>query len=847
MTGHRHTYRQSGRVRPHMSSNAAMGRAMIVRRFWLAPQGADHAGAAVTSENDHFGDLLRLYRVAARMTQEELAEKSGLSVRAISDLERGRRRKPYRRSVLLLADALQLAEMSRAGFVLAARPPPAGAGDPAVDHGHQVWRQADGPVPPEGVPARASSPDLPAGLRLPLKLVPRQVPGTVDYFVSRWEPQRLLYGLLNQVGRTSCTVVISGTAGVGKTALAVHWAHQIAEKFPDGQLYVNLRGFDPSGEPVPSELAIRGFLDALQVPPGQVPVDAAAQAALYRSIMADRTMLVILDNARDADQVRPLLPGAAGCLTVITSRSNLLGLVAGEGAHPLPLDVLTRAEAAELLSARLGTGRVVNEPEAVADLSDLCARLPLALNVAAARGLAHPRLPLAELAAELRDAAQPLGALDTGDTATSPRSVFSWSYQSLRPSAARLFELLGMHLGPHFSASAAASLAGIPVVDARASLDELARASLINISAGRRFAFHDLLRAFAVEQAEAHLSATQRRVAMRRLLDHYLHTACAADWLLNPAREPITVAIPAADVIVAPPADPAQSLAWFESEHRGLVAAISYAVQAELDVHAWQLAWSLVTFYDRHGFWHDWVATQDLAIRASRRLGDRVAEGLAHRNAGRAHLQLGSYAAADQHLRRSLEISRRLGDRIGQARIHNDIGRALSARKLYREALEHEREALDFFRAEDHTGGQAGALNAIGCDLARLGDYAEALGYCEQALDLCRATGMRHGEAATLDSLAFAHQQLGHLPQAMAHYQQALALNREIGNSWGEAVVLDHLGDLHHVQADEGSACEAWRRAAAILDELQHPDVEQIREKVLVSQRDAVLQPQRHS
>ena len=370
--------------------------------------------------------------------------------------------------------------------------------------------------------------------------VPRELPAPVAHFAGRAAELAALTGLLDAAGAELPEAVvisaIGGTAGVGKTALAVHWAHQVAHRFPDGQLYVNLRGFDPSGMPVAPAQAIRKFLAALGMPADQVPADIDAQACLYRSVLAGQRVLIVLDNARDSDQVRPLLPASPGSLAVVTSRSQLAGLVAVEGARPLTLDVLTEAEARELLIRRLGGEQIAADPAAADELVRLCARLPLALAIAAARGATRPGLPLAVLAGELRDAHGQLDTLDAGDTTANIRTVFSWSCQSLTSPAARMFRLLGVHPGPDISARAAASLAGMARDKARAALDELSRASLIVEHVPGRFVFHDLLRAYAAEQASAIDGAAQRRAAIRRVLDHYMHTAHAAAGLLYPAR-----------------------------------------------------------------------------------------------------------------------------------------------------------------------------------------------------------------------------------------------------------------------------------------------------------------------
>jgi len=667
------------------------------------------------------------------------------------------------------------------------------------------------------------------------QVVPAQLPGAVRHFAGREGELRALAGMLSEPAGTAGTVVISaidGTAGIGKTALAVHFAHQAAARFPDGQLYVNLRGFDPSGSPVTVAEAVRGFLDAFAVDPRRIPASFDAAAALYRSLLAGKRVLVVLDNARDARQVRPLLPGSPSCLVVVTSRSQLTSLVATEGAHPLTLGLLTAGEARELLTRRLGSERIAGDPQAADELIVLCARLPLALNIAAARAAAHPGFPLAALATELRDSRGRLAALDAGDAAASVGAVFSWSYRQLSGPAARTFRLLGLHPGPDISVPASASLAGVSLGHAGRALAELTRAHLITEHAPGRFTFHDLLRAYAAGQASVHDSDTERQAAIRRGLDHYLHTACAADRLLIPARDPIALAPPQPGVIPGSLTDPGQALGWFRAEHQVLLAATAQAADAGFDVRAWQLPWALATFLDRQGHWQDWDTTQRIALAAARRSGDAVGLAHAHRQLGRIHISSGSHADAGIHLAPALDLFRDVGDEVAEARTRLDIARALEGQGQYREAIAHAVAALDLFEAVGHQTGQARALNGAGWCYARLGEYEQALDYCKQALALHRELGYRSGESATLDSLGYAHEHLGHHAEAIDCYRRSLALSRADGDRYGEADALSHLGDAHHGAGDLEAARDYWQQALAILDDLRHPDAGHIRARL---------------
>ncbi|MGH3682708.1 MAG: BTAD domain-containing putative transcriptional regulator, partial [Natronosporangium sp.] len=385
---------------------------------------------------------------------------------------------------------------------------------------------------------RREPPEQPPGGTMPAisgsQVVPKQLPAGVDGFTGREAALTVLNHLIrdDDQGRATGTVAIAaitGAAGVGKTALAVHWAHQVADRFPDGQLYLNLRGFGPSGAAAldPADAA-RRCLDALGVPPHRVPADLDAQLGLYRSLLAGRRMLIVLDNARDADQVGPLLPGSPTCLALVTSRDQLARLVATTAASSVLLDLLTVDEARGLLAHRLGADRVAAEPQATDEIITRCARLPLALAIAAARATTNPAFPLRALASELRDAQSGLDTLTVGDPGTEVRTVFSWSYRVASPAAARLFRLLGLHPGPDLRLPAAASLAGLPAARTRPLLAELTRAHLLTEHAPGRYTFHDLLRAYATELSQAHDSHQQRQPAVRRMLDHYLHTGHTA-------------------------------------------------------------------------------------------------------------------------------------------------------------------------------------------------------------------------------------------------------------------------------------------------------------------------------
>ena len=460
--------------------------------------------------------------------------------------------------------------------------------------------------------------------------VPRQLPGTVAHLAGRATELAALTRLLDEAGRmvpgTAVISVVGGMAGAGKTTLALHWAHRVASRFPDGQLYVNLRGFGPSGSPVAPAEAIRSFLVALGVRAGGIPPGPADLAGLYRSLLAGRRMLIVLDNARNEQQVRPLLPASPGCLVLITSRHQLPGLAATDNARLLSLDVLTEASAGQLLTGRLGAQRAAAEPAAVTDIVRLCARLPLALTIAAANAATRPGLRLPSLAAELRDARCRLDILDTGDPATSIRAVFSWSIEQLSPAAAGTFRLLGLHPGPDITAAAAASLTGVPVRQARKAISELLRAHLLTEHVPGRFAFHDLLRVYAADQARQSQDAETQIEAVDRMLSHYLHTAHQAAQWCSSLHERITTIPPGQGVTPEHIADRQQAHAWFEAEHRVLTGLVTAASREGFDDYAWRIACMLAYFLERNGRRHDKAAIQAIALQAAERIGDKAGQ-----------------------------------------------------------------------------------------------------------------------------------------------------------------------------------------------------------------------------
>jgi DNA-binding SARP family transcriptional activator len=692
------------------------------------------------------------------------------------------------------------------------------------------------PAAASGRPANGNPRDRgPARGGPPALVLPRQLPSAVRHFAGREPELKALWEALDQAGPRPGAVVISaigGMAGVGKTALAVHWAQQVADRFPDGQLFADLRGFGPDGDPADPAQVIGWFLASLGVPATQVPADPHAQAALLRSVLTGKRVLIVLDNAADAGQVRPLLPGSPGCLVLVTSRARLTGLAAADGATVLDLDLLDSREATELLARRLGRDRLAAEPATAGDLVELCGRLPLALAIAAAHAAARPAFPLAQLAAGLRGEAGRLDALDTGESASSVRQVFSWSYRQLTGPAAAMFRLLGIHPGPDISAPAATSLAGVPPATARRALAELTGAHLLTEHSPGRYALHDLLRAYAAELAAATDPESGRRAALGRVLDHYLHTAHAAALVLSPLRPPIALAGGQAG---APPErldGQEQVMAWFEAEDHVLASAIAKAADHGFDAHAWQLVWTTSDFYDWRGRWQEWAALQQSAVAAATRLGDAAAQAVTHRGLAGICAKLGEYDQARVHLSACIGFYQQVGNSAGEARAHQTLSWVAEHQDRYADALSHAQQALSLFTDTDDRAGQASAINAVGWGYILVGEYERGREFCRQALERHREIGTRHSEAHTWDSLGYAERNLGHLAEAAACFERGIRLFRAAGDQYYEAQTLAHLGDTRQAAGDLPQARAAWRQACDIFEEIHSPDADEVRAKL---------------
>lgn len=753
------------------------------------------------------GELLKQHRLACGLSQEELGELAGVSVRAIGDIERGRTTRPYRKTVGLLAAALGI--QGQQGELLSA-----------------ARRAGAVSLPAE----RPSAVGLPAE-----RPYPRGLPAPVPQFAGRGAELKALDALLDR-GSSSLSgpalAIISGAAGMGKSTLAVYWAQQVCGDFPDGQLYLNLRGFDTSGKKVTPAEAIRILLDGLGVPSEQIPASLEAQAGLYRSTLAGKRALVVLDNVRDADQVAPLLPGSPGCLTLITSRNQLAGLIAAQGAYLLTLGVLSSAEARELLARRVGGDPISSQPRAVDEIISRCGRLPLALAIVAARVALRPADPLGLLAAELGGPMDRLSALDVGDPSGSVRAVFSWSYRDLSEAAARMFRLLGLHPGPDISIPAAASLAAVPAHQARELLRDLSRLNMVTEQPPWRYSLHDLMRAYAAELVHAVESGHELCLAQQRMFDYYLHAAWAAALIVHPTARLNTPASAHPQVVTEEFTSSPEAMAWFQSERSVLLAIIAQASQPGLGAYAAELPAAMRDFLEYGGHWADIVLSQQAALLAAVRQGNLAGQARAHRGIAYACILLDALDDAEQHTRAAIDLCQRLGDKEGEGRAHLCMSCIRGRQRRFEDGIKDIGRALDLFGSAGDRAGEAAALTNLGTQQAATGDYPAAAESCRQGIALHRELKYSLGVADGMDSLGCAYHGLGQYGAAIDCFRAASALFEEAGARRYEAVVLSHLGDACRAAGDLAEATAAWTSAQDIFDELHDGAAQQVRAKL---------------
>jgi tetratricopeptide (TPR) repeat protein len=626
-------------------------------------------------------------------------------------------------------------------------------GRPLQDLQHRILTGQTAPAARDlaTIAPNAGAPEVPVRIEAPA--VPAHLPPDVRCFTGREAQLAQLDELVSAAGDQPTTVVIasvSGTAGVGKTALAVHWAHRAREGFPDGTLFVNLRGYDVTASPMPPAEAVDGFLRALGVPPAAIPPTLEERSALLRTRLAGRRMLVVLDNAATAEQVRWLLPGTPGCLVMLTSRSRLSGLAARDGARRVAVDVLAAPEALALLGEVLGA-RVHAEPAAAEELVRLCGGLPLALRLAAERVNTRPHHTIADLVRELENEYDRLDLLAARDDKSSAvRATFSWSYWALDGDAARMFRLLGLHPGPEMGAGAAAALAGISVAGTRPLLETLTNMHRLEEVDRDRYRFHDLLRVYAVERAGADESALARDRAVRRVLDWYLRHADAADRVLMPQRRHIPLTVSAQGL---PPMDfpsPAAALQWCETERTNLVAAIRRAADARHHELAWQLPFVLWSYFTVRKRWTDWIETHRLGLAAAEANSDRFGEALVLTSLANAYRDLRRFDEATQLFHRAIAVARELGEPWVEAAAVSLLGMVHRDLRKLDEAVACGERSLAIFNTIDDPWGKAWAYHNLGESCGDLRRFDDAVTYSGLALALFRQVDDPWGESWTL-------------------------------------------------------------------------------------------------
>lgn len=752
--------------------------------------------------------------------------------------------------------------------------------DPRYDDRQQAFRSK---VMESGTCAWVSSPD-----RLELLLVqallelrdesngtqprPAELPPDITAFTGRAKEMTQLDQLLLRDGSgedINAVVIsaISGTAGVGKTALAVRWAHTARRRFPDGQLYVNLGGYDPD-EPMTASDALGRFLRSLGTPGQDIPADVKERAARYRSLVAGRRMLILLDNARDGETVRPLLPGSQGCAVIVTSRDSLPGLVAREGARRLDLDLLAPEESTALLRTLIGS-RVDADLAAAETLAEQCTRLPLALRIAAELAVARPGARLAELTSELADEQRRLDLLDAGgDPRTAVRAVFSWSYRHLDDRAARVFRLLGLHPRPDLDRYAAAALTGVAVRSIDRILASLVQAHLVRATEAGRFGLHDLLHSYSADQAARHDSDQDRRDAITRLYDYYRYAAAQAANELSPPEPERQPSLSTPDSQVPSFTGPSTAAAWLDNQRAIFVAVVAHAGVHGWPQHAIDLSVMLFRYLDSGGYYAEAITVHTQARRAAREIGDKLAEARALKDLSMANWAQGRGQQAIEQLEQAVSLYQQMDDYLGEARAVADLAlidwqqgryqqaaeRQRHAAVVFHEAGEHLaharalgnlgviserlglleeadrylRQALVLFTASDAKSAIAQTLSNLGCISIRLGRYSEAEDQLTAALEQSRQNLDRYAESYALGNLGLAKARQGRHQQAMADLQQAVAQFKLTGDRPGESAAHNDLGEALLLAGDQDRAASEYTIALAMAEQI-HDEYQQAR------------------
>jgi tetratricopeptide (TPR) repeat protein len=666
-----------------------------------------------------------------------------------------------------------------------------------------------------------------------LRVVPAQLPAPVDAFTGRANELADLDHFVTVTSATATALgvlVISASPGVGKTALAIQWAHRVRDRFPDGQLYLNLRGYD-SGPPLTPEHALDSFLSALDVPAEKIPLGLEAKAGLYRSLLDGRRMLVVLDNANTAEQVRPLLPGSPRCLVVVTSRSRLAGLMARDGAHRIELDPLPLAEALALLRTIIGEDRVNDELVVAVTLIRQCAYLPLALRICAERVVSRPQTLLADLVSELANERDRLNVLVAGDDeASAVRSAFFWSYRTLAPPAARVFRLLGLHAGLDISLPAAAALTELTPTQVRPLLEGLTGVHLLEETSRGRYRFHDLLRVYAAERAAVEETDHTRASALQRMLTWYLHTADAAVRTLFPPHFRVPLPDPTWPPLVFP--DSTQALDWCASELPNLIAAIRQAAAHGYYVLAWKLPAVLWDFLHLRKQWTNWITIHQIGLAAARHIHDRDGEGRILTALGTAYHDLQRYDDALDCFHQALTLRHDIGDPTTTGWVLYHLGDTYRALGRFPEALDSLHHALTIAHDTGERWGEGWILNALGDAYRGLGRYDDALGALHQALGIREEINDQLGKNRTLRLLGITCHESGHFPDAIHYLHQARHISHESNTPGLDGDILLRLGDAYRDTGQLDTAHHYWKQALDILDDLNDPLATEVRTRL---------------
>ncbi|XVV00178.1 tetratricopeptide repeat protein [Actinosynnema sp. CA-248983] len=640
--------------------------------------------------------------------------------------------------------------------------------------------------------------------------LPRQLPPKPPWFAGRSRESAALDAAIARPGDGDPPQVaaIIGTGGMGKTWLALHWAHRRLDRFPDGQMFVDLRGFTPNGSPMTVPVAVRCLLDGLGVDHRTLPPDLDAQIGRYRSLVAGRRMLLVLDNASDVDQVLALLPGSPSCAVLVTSRNRLDGLVTRAGAHRVVLGALRDDEARQVLVGRLGASRIEAEAAAADELLAYCAGMPLSLGILVGRSLAEETLPLTGLAVELRNTATRIAAFESGDGSTSLATVLSWSFRALPRHSARVFRLLGLAGAVELGLLAIASLTALSPDDALSAVHALERASLAYQRRHHRWHMHDLVALYAMNQS-ADLSHAERDASLRRLVDYYVHSGAAADRLLDPRREALALEAPAQGCLPEAPPDRSAAKTWFDVEHPGLLTAQNAAALRGAHRDVWRLAWVLHTFHWQNGHNRLRVSVWTAALAAAEHLDDAAGRVLAHRLLGAALSRLGRSDEGIAHLERALTLATRHDDRHSVAHVHRALARAWGQRSAHGIAFGHASHALELYRELGLRAHEADALDLLCWIEAGSGHHDVAEAHGSAALALYEELGNVDGQATALDSLGTIAHRTGRYAEAVAYYTRALELMGGY-NTFHRAGTLERLGEANAALADLDAASTAW-------------------------------------